>query len=83
MFLATYTIGKFRISFGAFGPTELRILLVIGNLVALWKPVVNIAGGRYLLFDVGGVCGIAGMVALMLGSTFRHGRQLYREETHC
>lgn len=82
VFLATYTIRKFRISFGAFGPTELRILLVIGNLVVLWKPMVNIAGGRYLLFDVGGVCGIVGMVAIMLGFTFRHGRQLYREETH-
>jgi archaetidylinositol phosphate synthase len=81
VFLATYTIGKFRISFGAFSPTELRILLAAGNLAALWKPMVNIAGGRYLLFDVGGVCGIVGMVAIMLGSTVRHGLQLYREET--
>ncbi|MBI5084747.1 MAG: CDP-alcohol phosphatidyltransferase family protein [Acidobacteria bacterium] len=81
VFLATYTLGKFRISFGAFSPTELRILLVIGNFVALWRPMVNIAGRYYLLFDVGAVCGIVGMTAVLIGSTVRHTRQLYREET--
>ena len=34
-YLATYTIGTFRMSFWKFGPTELRIILGIGNL-ALW-----------------------------------------------
>ncbi|MBI5283082.1 MAG: CDP-alcohol phosphatidyltransferase family protein [Candidatus Solibacter usitatus] len=81
VFLATYTLGKFRISFGAFSPTELRILLIVGNLVALWRPMVNIAGRYYLLFDAGGVCGIVGMTAILIGSTVRHTRQLYREET--
>ena len=31
-YLATYTIGEFHLSFWRFGPTELRILLAIGNL---------------------------------------------------
>ena len=31
-YLATYTIGEFHLSFWSFGPTELRILLAIGNL---------------------------------------------------
>src|SRR5690242_20031595 len=35
IYLATYTIGTFHLSYWSFGPTELRILLVIGNLFAL------------------------------------------------
>ncbi|HKA02450.1 MAG TPA: CDP-alcohol phosphatidyltransferase family protein, partial [Candidatus Solibacter sp.] len=30
VYLATYTIGKFHLSFWSFGPTELRLLLCIG-----------------------------------------------------
>lgn len=37
-YLATHALGEFRISFWRFGPTELRILLAIGNLTLLWKP---------------------------------------------
>src|SRR5579872_2700028 len=33
-YLATYTLGVFHLSYWHFGPTELRILLVIGNLFA-------------------------------------------------
>ena len=33
LYLATFTIGTFRLSFSIFGPTELRILLIIGNMV--------------------------------------------------
>jgi hypothetical protein len=32
VYLATYTIGTFHMSFGGFGPSELRILLSIGNV---------------------------------------------------
>ena len=44
IYLATYTIGTFHLSYWRFGPTELRILLVIGNLFALWRPYAIIAG---------------------------------------
>src|SRR6202140_4187282 len=53
-FLATLTLGEFRLSFWRFGPTELRILLAIGNGVLFWKPRVLVLGGQYRLFDVGG-----------------------------
>src|SRR5690349_1667197 len=32
VYLTTYTIGAFHLSFSGFGPTELRILLCIGNI---------------------------------------------------
>ena len=78
--LATYTLGVFRMSFAWFGPTELRILLALGTL-ALWRfHTVGVWGARYLLFDVGGAIGIAGMLAAFVVSAVRHGHELYRQE---
>ena len=34
-YLATYTLGEFQLSFWNFGPTELRILLAVGNIALL------------------------------------------------
>src|SRR6202011_5061229 len=64
-YLATHTLGEFRLSFWRFGPTELRILLAMGNLALMWRPMVHFLGGKYRLFDVGGTIGLLGM-ALML-----------------
>lgn len=79
-YLATYTMGHFHLSHGIFGPTELRILLVVGNVVLLVRPYADIAGRRFLLFDVGGAVGIAGMAFMALAATIRHTVVLYREE---
>ncbi|HYG97864.1 MAG TPA: CDP-alcohol phosphatidyltransferase family protein [Terriglobales bacterium] len=78
VYLATYTLGSFRLSHFKWSPTELRILLAIGNVVVLFHPVV--LGNRYLLFDVGGVVGTLGMLLIMLISFVRNTRTLYREE---
>src|SRR6185437_7420657 len=62
IYLATYTIGTFHLSYWSFGPTELRILLIIGNLFALRRADAVIAGHSYLLFDIGfaiGACALA------------------------
>jgi archaetidylinositol phosphate synthase len=37
-YLATYTLSCFELSQGIFGPTEIRILLIIGNLALLRSP---------------------------------------------
>lgn len=80
-YLATYTIGTFHLSFGGFSPTELRILLVIGNLYVLFRPAtVRLAGQPFLLFDVGAVVGIAGMLVIVLYHMVSNTRRLYREE---
>ena len=78
--LATHTIGEFRISYWRFGPTELRILLAIGTLQLLRSDVVSIAGTRHLLFDVGGVVAIAGLLATFVASAAGHTRALYLAE---
>ena len=80
VYLATYTIGTFHLSFWKFGPTELRLLLVIGNIALFYRPVVTLAGGRYLLFDIGGAIGIAGMGLMLVAASVRHTIALYRAE---
>jgi archaetidylinositol phosphate synthase len=80
IYLATYTIGVFRLSFGLWGPSELRIVLAFGTLVLLWKPTVTMAGRNYLLCDVGGVVTIIAMVSFAIYSTIRNTIRLYREE---
>jgi archaetidylinositol phosphate synthase len=83
VYLATYTIGTFHMSFGGFGPTELRILLAIGNVALYLRsgvPMVRILESQYRLFDVGGVIAAAGMVLMALAAAVRHTSQLYRAE---
>jgi len=79
-YLTTYTIGKFQISYWKFSPTELRILLCIGNLFVLWRPYGDLLGRQYLVFDIGGVVGIAGMVLMLVTTVTRHTIQLYKAE---
>ncbi len=79
-YLATYTLGTFRLSHGLFSPTELRLLLMIGNLALLTRSEATIFGGRYLLFDVGGAIGVAGMLLLFAWASIRNTTALYRQE---
>ena len=77
-YLATYTLGTFKLSFWRFGPTELRLLLGLGNIALLLKPSSRVAA--YRLFDVGGSIGIAGMATMLAVITVQHTVRLYREE---
>ncbi len=80
VYLATYTVGTFRLSFAKFGPTEIRILLALGN-VALWFRInAHVGGSTYRLFDVGGVVAIAGMALMLVISTLFNTVKLYRQE---
>jgi len=79
-YLATHALGEFRISFWRFGPTELRILLAVGNLALFWKPVIHLFGAQYRLFDVGGAIGLTGMALMVIVVTLQNTLRLYREE---
>jgi archaetidylinositol phosphate synthase len=81
VFLSTAVQGKFRMSFLNVGPTELRILLSIGALALFSHPVVKPLGfGPFLLFDVGGVVAVIGMVVAFVTSATRTTMALYRAE---
>jgi archaetidylinositol phosphate synthase len=79
-YLATYTLSYFQMSQGIFGPTEIRILLIIGNVALLRSPYATLFGHRYLLFDVSGVIAASMMLAMAVIITARHTAELYRQE---
>jgi archaetidylinositol phosphate synthase len=79
-YLATYTLSHFQLSQGIFGPTEIRILLILGNLALLRSPYSTLFGHRVLLFDLGGAIAAMCMFATAILLTVRHTAQLSREE---
>lgn len=80
VYLASYTLGDFKISYFKMGPTELRLLLCAGNIALLWKSMVHLAGRSYRLFDVGGTIGISGMLLVLVISVAQNTARLYRQE---
>jgi hypothetical protein len=80
IYLATYTLGTFKISYGAVGGTELRILLILANLAVLWLPEVQLLGQPRRLFDLIGLFGIAGLAVTIARSAAWCTRTLYEME---
>jgi len=80
VYLATYCVATFRISYWGFGPTELRILVAVANLAALVNPVVTIFGRRMPLFDVGAGVAMAALLVMFSVSAVRNTAALYRAE---
>ncbi|MDR0310052.1 MAG: CDP-alcohol phosphatidyltransferase family protein [Acidobacteriota bacterium] len=79
-FLATHVRQVFQLSRFGFGPTELRIILSIGAIRLFADPWVHLGGGRFLLFDIGGIIAATGLLAAFLYSAVRNTRRLYKEE---
>ena len=80
-YLATHACGIFHVSLLKVGPTELRILLAVGTLRLLTNgSEVELLGGTWLLFDVGGVVAAAGLWGALVFSAIRNGLALYRAE---
>jgi archaetidylinositol phosphate synthase len=79
-YLATYSLSRFQMSQGIFGPTEIRILLIIGNVALLRSPYATVLGHRFLLFDLGGAIAATIMFAMAIATTFHHTAELYRQE---
>jgi archaetidylinositol phosphate synthase len=79
-YLATYTLGSFELSQGFFGPTEIRLLLIAGNLALLRSPYSTLFGHRFLLFDVSGAIAAVSMFAMAIIVAVRHTVELYRQE---
>lgn len=83
VFLATYCIGTFHMSFFGMGPTELRIALAAANVWLYFSakvPTAHVLGTEMLVFDIGAIIGMAGMVAFTVASAARHTRMLYLAE---
>jgi archaetidylinositol phosphate synthase len=79
-YLATYSLAHFQLSQGIFGPTEIRILLIIGNLALLRSPYSTFFGHRILLFDLGGTIAAVVMFIMAIFVAARRASELYRQE---
>lgn len=81
VFLATHALDKFQISYFKFGPTELRLLLITGNLFVYYlNPRIAWLGETWRLYDIGFAIGAAGVLLVFMITAIRHTMQLYREE---
>jgi archaetidylinositol phosphate synthase len=80
-YLASYTLGIFRLSFAKFGPTEIRLLLGIANAVLFFLPAARIPGWSHRLLDIGGAIAIVAMTAMAIFAGVSHTLSLYRQET--
>jgi phosphatidylglycerophosphate synthase len=81
IYLATYCVGVFRLSFGMWGPTELRVLLAIGTVAMFFRSYTKIAGREMLVADIGGIVAVIGLTIVLVSSVVRNTARLYREET--
>lgn len=79
-YLAAYSLRVFRLSFWKFSPTEVRVLLAVGNAFALDRPMVRVLGERHLLFDVSGVIAMAVMTIIFVVAVLRNTIALYKAE---
>ena len=81
VFLATHVTHIFRLASFGFGPTELRIVLAVGALALVGRPLVQVpAMGRVALFDLGGVIALGGIVVAFAASVVQTALALAREE---
>ncbi len=79
MFLATYTLARFKIAYGGLGGTELRIALALVNVAVFLWPGPLPLGVR--LFDVAGVAVTAALGIAFTVSAVRNATRLRTEET--
>ncbi len=79
-YLAAHTLGIFKISHGKLGPTEIRLVLIIGNLFLIHGAHARIFGHRFLLFDIGGVVGTIVMGTMLVFSSIKNTYTLYNLE---
>jgi len=63
VYIRTYVEGVFKISYGRFGPTEVRLIVILANAVIyfLGNPTVALAFGVLSIYDL-----IAAIVAIIL-----------------
>src|ERR1700704_5089777 len=79
-YLTAYALGVFKISQWKMGPTEMRLLLIIGNIFLIYRPHTRIRGHVYLHYDVGGVVSIIGMAFIFVFLSIKNTHTLYELE---
>src|ERR1700728_3556003 len=79
-YLAAYTLADFQLAHVYFGPTEIRILMMAGNVALMFFPRFELFGREFFLLDVGGAIATAAMFGMAIAASSKHTRRLYNEE---
>ncbi|MGH7505170.1 MAG: CDP-alcohol phosphatidyltransferase family protein [Longimicrobiales bacterium] len=82
VYLETHVFGEFNLGYALIGPTEVRVILILLNTLALeWGPVpFGIRGYGATVFDVAGVLAVASMLGMLAVRATGNLRTLARME---
>jgi phosphatidylglycerophosphate synthase len=82
VYLETHVFGEFSLGYALVGPTEVRVLLIALNTMALtFGPVpFHIRGIEATVFDVGGVIAVLAMMAMLAVRAMQNLRALAKLE---
>jgi len=80
--VATYAEGRFKLSYGRFGPTEVRLALFAVNVVVpFWNPPVHtLLGVPLRALDLAGLAVTGILLAVFLVCSMRDARELDRRD---
>ncbi len=82
VYLETHVFGEFGFGYGMLGPTEVRVLLLLLNMMALFgRPLrFHVLGVGMTAFDIGGILAAGGMFGLLLVRALGNLRRLAQLE---
>jgi phosphatidylglycerophosphate synthase len=80
VYVDTYVTGVFKISYGKFGPTEMRAIAILANLVFfIWaSPTVELWFGPVLVYDIFALAVATALIAVFIYSVIRRATELAR-----
>lgn len=80
VYVRTAVDGVFKISFGGFGPTEVRVIAVLANTIVFFRGnlMVTLPWGVFSIYDLIGLVIAVALFAIFLFSTFMQARELAR-----
>ncbi|RKZ28100.1 hypothetical protein DRQ29_02450, partial [bacterium] len=80
--IAAYSMGVFRLSYSRLGPTEVRILIIIANIIVIfWNPVIyHIFGQPVRALDAVGILVGTGFLIVFAISVIKDAIELDRED---
>jgi archaetidylinositol phosphate synthase len=82
VFITTYVTGEFKISYAKLGPTEARLLAIVGNtiIMVMAKPFMELMGWSFTFYDFIGI--FIGLVTFtsFISSTIKKGIELSKAD---
>lgn len=79
-YLSASVFGSFQISYWKISPTELRILMIIGNSYIYYKPKLKLFSYEFLLFDIAYGIGLIILFFMLIIHLIINSYKLYKEE---